>query len=67
MPFKDAWLLVGALLVLVGFAAEPVISANGFVVIIIGVSRVWSRHVFDRWVPHRPGIAFVDECRSRLS
>jgi len=66
MPFKDAWLLVGALLVLVGFAAsEPVISAVGFVVVIIGgLSRFWSRHVFDRVqlkrtpAEHR---AFVDE------
>lgn len=50
MPFRDAWLLVGALLVLVGFgASEPAISGVGFVIIIIGgVSRVWSRHLFDR-------------------
>ncbi|MBI5946679.1 MAG: DUF58 domain-containing protein [Chloroflexi bacterium] len=50
MPFRDAWLLVGGLLVVIGFgAAEPVISAVGFVIILVGgVSRYWSRHVFDR-------------------
>ncbi len=50
MPFRDAWLPVGALLILVGFAAsQPVISAVGFVVLLIGgISRFWSRHLFDR-------------------
>jgi uncharacterized protein (DUF58 family) len=49
MPFRDAWLLVGSLLVLVGFAAaQPVVSAVGFVIIIVGgLSRFWSRHLFD--------------------
>ncbi|MGD9935484.1 MAG: DUF58 domain-containing protein [Dehalococcoidia bacterium] len=50
MPFRDAWLLVGGALALIGFgAAEPVISAVGFVIILIGgVSRYWSRHLFTR-------------------
>ncbi|MCK9518119.1 MAG: DUF58 domain-containing protein [Dehalococcoidia bacterium] len=66
MPFRDAWLVVGALLVLVGFAAaEPVVSAVGFVVLLIGgLSRYWSRHLFDRVFFHRrlgERRAFVDE------
>ncbi|MGE5596308.1 MAG: DUF58 domain-containing protein, partial [Hyphomicrobiales bacterium] len=50
MPFRDAWLLIGPLLILVGFgASEPAISAVGFVVLLIGgVSRFWRRHLFDR-------------------
>ena len=50
MPFRDAWLLVGAALALIGFAAgEPVITAVGFVVVLIGaISRYWSRHLFSR-------------------
>ncbi|MEX0781249.1 MAG: DUF58 domain-containing protein [Dehalococcoidia bacterium] len=50
MPFRDAWLVVGLLLVAVGFAiAEPVIAAVGFVVIVIGgIARYWSRHLWDR-------------------
>ncbi len=51
MPFRDSWLLVGPLLALVGFAAaQPIISAVGFVIIIVGgLSRLWSRHLFDRF------------------
>jgi uncharacterized protein (DUF58 family) len=50
VPFREAWLIVGVGLALVGFAAgEPVISAVGFVVIVIGAaSRYWSRHLFTR-------------------
>lgn len=50
MPFRDAWLAVGIILAVVGFgAAEPVITGVGFVVLLIGgVSRYWSRHLFDR-------------------
>lgn len=50
MPFRDAWLLVGGALALIGFGvAEPVVSAVGFLVIVIGgVSRYWSHHLFDR-------------------
>lgn len=50
MPFRDAWLLIGSFLILVGFGvAEPVIAGVGFVVLVIGgVSRFWSRHLFDR-------------------
>ncbi|MCK6564821.1 MAG: DUF58 domain-containing protein [Dehalococcoidia bacterium] len=49
MPFRDAWLLIGGLLVLVGFgAAEPAISGTGFVVILVGgVGRYWGRRLFD--------------------
>lgn len=50
MPFRDAWLIVGGLLLLAGFAAgEPAIAAVGLVVVVLGgVSRYWSRHLFDR-------------------
>ncbi len=50
MPFRSAWLIVGPFLVLVGFsAAQPPIAGVGFVIILIGgVSRFWSRHLFDR-------------------
>lgn len=50
MPFRDAWLIVGGLLVFVGFAAaEPAISGVGVLVIVLGgISRYWSRHLFDR-------------------
>ncbi len=50
MPFRDAWLVVGILLVFVGYGAgEPAIIAVGFVVILIGGgTRFWSRHLFDR-------------------
>ncbi len=66
MPFRDAWLLVGGALILVGFAAsQPVISAVGFVVILIGgIGRYWRRELFTRTTltqtlsEHR---AFIDE------
>ena len=50
MPFRDAWLLVGGLLVFIGFAGqEPAIAAVGFVILLVGgLSRYWSRHLFDR-------------------
>jgi uncharacterized protein (DUF58 family) len=50
MPFRDAWLLIGGLLVFVGFgASQPVISGVGFVIIIVGgIARFWSRHAFTR-------------------
>ena len=50
MPFRDAWLLVGGLLALIGFAvSEPIITAIGFVIIVVGgVSRYWSRNIFKR-------------------
>jgi len=50
VPFREAWLIIGGLMVLAGFAAgELSISGVGFAVILIGgVSRYWSRHVFDR-------------------
>jgi len=55
MPFRDAWLLVGPMLVLVGFAAaQPVISAVGFMIILVGGgSRLWSRHLFDGFTLRR--------------
>lgn len=66
MPFRDAWLIVGAILIVAGFAvSEPVISAVGFVVVLIGaVSRFWSRHLFDRVLltrTLRERRAFIDE------
>ena len=50
MPFRDGWLIVGAALALIGFgASEPVITAVGFVIILIGgVSRYWNKHLFSR-------------------
>jgi uncharacterized protein (DUF58 family) len=66
MPFRDVWVIVGGLLVVVGFAAsEPVIAAVGFAVMIVGgLSRYWSRHLFDR-TSLRPKLAesraFPDE------
>lgn len=50
MPFRDAWLPVGGFLLLVGFAAEqPAIVVVGLVIIVLGgISRYWSRHLFDR-------------------
>lgn len=50
MPFRDAWLIVGGGLALIGFGAgEPVMSAVGFVVILVGgVGRYWSKHLFNR-------------------
>jgi uncharacterized protein (DUF58 family) len=55
MPFRDAWLLIGGLLLFAGFAAaEPAIAAVGAVIIVLGaVSRYWSRHLFDRVVLRR--------------
>jgi uncharacterized protein (DUF58 family) len=50
MPFKEAWLLIGALLVLIGFAVrEPVLGGVGVVIVVVGgMARLWSRHLFDR-------------------
>jgi uncharacterized protein (DUF58 family) len=50
MPFRDAWLVVGVLLVFVGFAAQqPAVGILGLVVVILGyVVRYWSKHLFDR-------------------
>lgn len=55
MPFRDAWLYIGGLLLFAGFAAaEPAIAAVGVVIIVLGaVSRYWSRHLFDRVVLRR--------------
>ena len=50
MPFRDAWLAVGVILALAGFAVgEPVISGVGFLVMLVGgIARYWSRHLFSR-------------------
>ena len=50
MPFRDAWLVVGVLLVFVGFgASEPSIGLIGTVIVVLGaVARYWSKHLFDR-------------------
>ncbi len=66
MPFRGAWLAVGSLLILIGFAAaQPVVAGVGFVVILVGgISRYWSRHLFDRVELRRTLAetrAFVDE------
>src|SRR5512139_3726766 len=50
MPFRDAWLAIGVLLVFVGFgAAEPAIGLIGVMIVVLGaVARYWSKHLFDR-------------------
>jgi uncharacterized protein (DUF58 family) len=50
VPFREAWIAVGLLLVALGFAVgEPVIAAVGFVIIVIGgIARYWHRHLWDR-------------------
>jgi len=50
MPFRDAWLAVGALLVFIGFGAEePAVGLTGAMVVALGaVARYWSKHLFDR-------------------
>jgi uncharacterized protein (DUF58 family) len=50
MPFRDAWLPVGGLLLFIGFAAaQPPIAIVGLLIIALGgISRYWSRHLFDR-------------------
>lgn len=50
MPFRDAWLVVGGLLLLAGFATEqPIVGAVGVAVVVLGgISRAWSRRLFDR-------------------
>lgn len=55
MPFREAWLAVGILLFLIGFAAEqPSIAGVGLVIVVLGwVARFWSKHLFDRVQLHR--------------
>ncbi|OAI43604.1 hypothetical protein AYO38_10550 [bacterium SCGC AG-212-C10] len=50
MPFRDAWLIVGGLLIFAGFAAEqPPVLAIGVIILVVGaVSRFWGKHLFDR-------------------
>ncbi len=50
MPFREAWLVVGVLLFLIGFAAaQPSIAGVGLVIVVLGgVARFWSKHLFDR-------------------
>lgn len=50
MPFRDAWIPVGAVLIFLGLvAAQPLIVAVGLLVVVLGaVSRFWARHLFDR-------------------
>ena len=50
MPFRDAWLVVGGLLIFVGFGAEePAIGLIGAMVVALGaLARYWSKHLFDR-------------------
>ena len=50
MPFRDAWLVLGVFLVILGFgAAQPAIGLMGVVIVILGaVARYWSKHLFDR-------------------
>jgi uncharacterized protein (DUF58 family) len=50
MPFRDAWIPVGALLVFIGLVAgKPLIVAVGLVIVVLGaVARFWSRELFER-------------------
>lgn len=50
MPFRDSWIVVGVLLILVGFGAEqPTIGVIGTLILVLGwVARYWSKHLFDR-------------------
>jgi uncharacterized protein (DUF58 family) len=50
MPFRDAWLIIGGFVLVVGLsAAQPPIAIVGLVIIALGgASRYWSRHLFDR-------------------
>lgn len=50
MPFRDTWLFIGPLLIVLGFAAgQPMVTGLGLVVLLVGGgSRAWSRHLFDR-------------------
>jgi uncharacterized protein (DUF58 family) len=50
MPFRDSWLVVGVLLIFAGFGAEqPAIGIIGAVIVVLGgIARYWSRHLFDR-------------------
>jgi uncharacterized protein (DUF58 family) len=66
MPFREAWLFIGPLLVLAGFGAgQPLITGVGFAVVLVGgVSRYWHRHLFDRVTLSRSlseRRAFVDD------
>lgn len=50
MPFREAWLLIGVLLILVGFGAEQTaIGLVGVMIVVLGATvRYWSKHLFDR-------------------
>ncbi|MEO8539545.1 MAG: DUF58 domain-containing protein [bacterium] len=50
MPFRDAWIVIGVLLIFAGFGAEePSIAIIGVLVVVLGaIARYWSRHLFDR-------------------
>lgn len=66
MPFRDAWLLAGGILVFAGFAAsQPAIAGVGVAIVLIGaVSRFWARRLFDRVTLRRElgeRRAFIDE------
>ncbi len=69
MWFRDTWLHIGTVLVLVGFgASQPLVAGVGFVLILMGlVGQYWSKHLFDRLTfvqtpsQHR---GFIDEAIS---
>ena len=66
MPFRDAWLLAGPVLIGVGFGTgQPMIAGIGAVVLIVGAaSRLWARSLFARVRVHReisPSRAFQGE------
>ena len=50
MPFRESWILIGGILIVIGYTlAMPTMAGVGFVIFVIGgVSRYWSRHLFDR-------------------
>lgn len=66
MPFREAWLIIGGFLLLVGLAAsEPIVAGIGLVILVLGaVSRYWSNHLFDRLTMTRrlrERRAFIDD------
>jgi uncharacterized protein (DUF58 family) len=51
MSFRSLWVFLGLPLIIVGLAAEiPMITGIGLIItVIIALSRVWSRRLFDRF------------------
>lgn len=52
MPFRDAWLIVGPLLAIIGVGVgEPLITGLGLLIVVVGaLARYWHKYLFDRVV-----------------